>query len=60
MFCAKCGQSLPDGSKFCYKCGWKVPPMEDEAEAQENAGLSDSYYRFDVSPSDNFVGNIQH
>lgn len=29
-------------------------------DALWNAGLSDSYYRFDVSPSDNYVGNIQH
>ena len=25
MFCSNCGQQLPDGSKFCNKCGYAVP-----------------------------------
>lgn len=37
MFCAKCGQTLPDDAMFCHKCGWKVPQAENEPEPQVNA-----------------------
>ena len=26
MFCPKCGQELPDGSKFCAACGAQLTP----------------------------------
>lgn len=35
MFCSKCGQQLPDGSKFCSACGTKLSVTESkEAPAQ--------------------------
>lgn len=34
MFCRKCGSEIPDGSKFCIKCGEPVetPEMTNDAE----------------------------
>ena len=29
MFCGKCGQQIPDDSKFCYKCGNEIPACKD-------------------------------
>ncbi len=34
MNCSKCGAQIPDGSRFCEKCGYKI---EQEVE-QEVAG----------------------
>lgn len=34
MFCTKCGNQNPDGTKFCIKCG---NPMEAQAQPQAEA-----------------------
>ena len=30
MFCKQCGSMIPDGSKFCLKCGAPVEPVSTE------------------------------
>ncbi len=35
MFCEKCGNEIPDNSKFCAGCGAKVEPVEVSAESVE-------------------------
>lgn len=48
MFCMNCGTKLPDGAKFCFKCGAKVGTMSGAPEAapeplpvkQEEPGLT--------------------
>ena len=35
MFCEKCGNEIPDNSKFCAGCGAKVEPVEASAESVE-------------------------
>lgn len=37
LFCINCGQQLPDGAKFCSKCGTRVKTF-DESNEQELAG----------------------
>lgn len=39
MFCSKCGQPLPDGTRFCSKCGCEVspPPGNPEQTANTNS-----------------------
>ena len=32
MKCKKCGYELPDGAKFCNKCGGMVEDIEDSSE----------------------------
>ena len=46
LFCTKCGNELPIGSKFCNKCGQKV---EDDLECP-NCGSN-------ISSEDNFCLN---
>lgn len=33
MFCAKCGQSLLEGSQFCQKCGNPVAPVQVQVQS---------------------------
>ena len=37
MFCEKCGNEIPDNSKFCAGCGAKVEPVEATVESVEQA-----------------------
>lgn len=30
MVCKRCGAEMPDGSKFCIRCGYKVTTTQDE------------------------------
>lgn len=34
MFCGQCGQSLPDGAKFCSRCGASTIPTPNTARPQ--------------------------
>lgn len=40
MFCPKCGTQLPDGSKFCSKCGAKIAPAQPVAAAAPASGAA--------------------
>lgn len=31
LFCKKCGNGVPEGSKYCPSCGMPVPPAQDFA-----------------------------
>lgn len=47
MFCLKCGQSIPDESKFCMKCGTILPePMSGSAvnrsDTDDSVPMADS------------------
>ena len=37
MFCNQCGQQLPDGSRFCFKCGANLAALYGEAAPQAAA-----------------------
>ena len=42
MICTKCGQKLPEGSRFCEYCGAQVGeelPKKEAVEQQENLGV---------------------
>ena len=39
MFCNKCGQQIPDDSKFCYKCGSAIK-IDSEPLASDNEKVS--------------------
>ncbi|WP_455089316.1 zinc-ribbon domain-containing protein [Peptoanaerobacter stomatis] len=45
MFCIKCGNKLPDESKFCDKCG--NPVSEDPTPANHNTSYTSSPSKFD-------------
>lgn len=42
MFCVYCGTKLPDEARFCFMCGKKVEPADenDHDEAEEGQGLN--------------------
>lgn len=41
MFCAQCGAFLPEGAKFCYKCGWQVMQAKEDASNSSIASQVD-------------------
>ncbi|WP_302152654.1 zinc ribbon domain-containing protein [uncultured Enorma sp.] len=45
MFCPKCGQELPDGSKFCPECGSPLTPkVGNQAQPAGSAASSSTAY----------------
>ena len=40
MFCMNCGQQLPDGAKFCNKCGTPVGAVSSAGNGQSDTGVS--------------------
>ena len=34
MFCPNCGKQIPDGSKFCTLCGYKIAKVDEEEKVQ--------------------------
>lgn len=39
MFCAKCGNSLPEGSGFCPNCGYQVNVSRQESRRNDQQEL---------------------
>ena len=39
MFCSKCGNSLPEGAKFCNECGEKI--IENRKNIEDNKSAKD-------------------
>lgn len=37
MFCIKCGAGLPEGAKFCHKCGWQVGEVGGKQKNDEKS-----------------------
>ena len=55
MFCKKCGQQLPDDTKFCTKCG--APTLVAEAQQQpivQNQPIMSQPYQFPIQPKKKF------
>ena len=43
MFCTNCGNQMPDGSKFCTKCGAPMGALAPEVPAEgASAGGADA------------------
>ncbi len=42
MFCPNCGEQLPDGSKFCGNCGYKIEsaPSAPKSNFKKKDGLN--------------------
>ena len=36
MYCSKCGEEIPDNSKFCRKCGNKIKNEENLEETAKD------------------------
>ena len=34
MFCPNCGKQIPDGSKFCPLCGYKIAKVDEGEKVQ--------------------------
>lgn len=51
MFCSKCGQQLPEGTKFCSYCGAPVGNQGTASGASTDAGASASYQGYQSTAS---------
>lgn len=55
MFCTKCGQQIPDDSKFCEFCGEK---FDESAGTQDSFGAGDATATEKASPVDTIKNSV--
>ena len=52
MFCMKCGAPLPDGAKFCFKCGCDLRNLSQRTGSYSAVKVGD-YVKFGCYPQNN-------
>ncbi len=55
MFCHNCGNELPEGAKFCTRCGTKITSLEPQQEA-DNGDFSRKPVTDPISISEKSIG----
>ena len=56
MTCPKCGNEVPEGKKFCGKCGTKL----EDAPVVNNATNICAKCGAELTPGKKFCGNVEH
>jgi uncharacterized membrane protein YdbT with pleckstrin-like domain len=55
MYCNECGQTLPDGSRFCNRCGATIGVNQSISTAPPAAAYADEHDVFTLRPTMIFV-----